>query len=275
MRRTANLVAATVVLGAVLGGCGGAHQSIVNAKGSEAQRIAGVWWLMFGLAAAVYVIVAGFILVGAFRGRRTETGKPSRLTDDGLIWVGGLIVPTLILIVLAVVTVQSSTHLRVTQKGALRIEVVGKQWWWQVTYPDTGFETANEIHIPVGRQVIIGLDSDNVIHSFWVPPLAGKVDTIPGQHNQLVFTAEQPGVYIGHCAEYCGIQHANMNFAVIAQPEGLRSVARATPEPADRTEQRPPGTGAARVRVPAVRRVSHDRGDHRPGQGRARPQRHR
>src|SRR5262249_41167058 len=74
MRRTANVVAAPVVLGAVLGGCGSAHQSIVNAKGSEAQRIAGVWWLMFGLAAAVYVIVAGFILVGAFRGRRTETG---------------------------------------------------------------------------------------------------------------------------------------------------------------------------------------------------------
>ena len=216
--RAARLITVTLVTAAVLGACSGKQQSIVNAKGSEAQRIAGVWWLMFGLAAAVYVIVAGFILVGAFRGRRSEMGRPSRLTDEGLIWVGGLIVPTIILMLLAVVTVHSTTHLRETDTGALRIEVVGKQWWWQVTYPDTGFETANEIHIPVGRQVVIGLDSDNVIHSFWVPPLAGKVDTIPGQHNQLVFTAKQAGVYTGHCAEYCGIQHANMNFDVIAQP---------------------------------------------------------
>jgi cytochrome c oxidase subunit 2 len=193
-------------------------RSILDAKGSEAQRIAGVWWLMFGLAAAVYVIVAGFIMVSAFRGRRSESGKPSKLSDEGLIWVGGVIVPTLILAFLAVVTVHSTTHLREAEKGELRIEVVGKQWWWQVTYPDTGFETANEVHIPVGRQVAIGLDSDNVIHSFWVPQLAGKLDTVPGQHNVLRFTAKEPGVYVGHCAEYCGIQHANMNLDVIAQP---------------------------------------------------------
>ena len=192
--------------------------SIVDAKGSEAQRIAGVWWLMFGLAAAVYVIVAAFIMIGALRGRRTETGKPSHLTDDGLIWIGGVIVPTAILLFLAVVTVHSSTHLRQAEKNALRIEVVGKQWWWQVTYPDQGFETANELHIPVGRQVAIGLDSDNVLHSFWVPELAGKLDTVPGQHNELRFTAKAAGTYVGHCAEYCGIQHANMNLAVIAQP---------------------------------------------------------
>ena len=167
--------------------------SIIDAKGSEAQRIAGVWWLMFTLAAAVYVIVAGFIMVSAFRGRRSEDGRPSRLSDEGLIWVGGVIVPTIILIGLAVVTVHSSTHLREAERNAVRIEVVGKEWWWQVIYPDSGFETANEIHIPVGRQVAIGLDSDNVIHSFWVPQLAGKLDTVPGQHNELRFTAKTPG----------------------------------------------------------------------------------
>src|SRR5437763_4217494 len=107
--------------------------SIITPKGSEAERIAGVWWLMFILAAVVYVTVAGFIIVGALRGRRSEDGRPSRLSDEGLIWIGGLIVPTLILLGLAVVTVHASTHLRETEHDALRIEVVGKQWWWQVT----------------------------------------------------------------------------------------------------------------------------------------------
>jgi cytochrome c oxidase subunit 2 len=214
--RSGRRIAVVAVAAVLCSSCG--SQSFTNAKGSEAQRIAGVWWLMFGLAAAVYVIVAGFIIVGALRGRGTEHGRPSRLTDDGLIWIGGIIVPTLILLLLAVVTVHASTHLRQPEKGELRIQVVGKQWWWQVRYPDAGFETANEIHVPVGRPVAIQLDSDNVIHSFWVPQLAGKVDTIPGQHNEIRFTVKEPGTYVGHCAEFCGLQHANMGFSVIAVP---------------------------------------------------------
>jgi cytochrome c oxidase subunit II len=187
--------------------------NVLDPHGPEAQRLAGVWWLMFAMAAAVYVVVAGLILVAIVRGRR-----PSRLSDGGFIWIGGIVVPVVILGVLAAVTVTTTGDVRNPQRGALRIEVVGKRWWWDVDYPDAGVRTANEIHVPVGRQVELGLDSDNVIHSWWVPELAGKVDLIPGQHNVLRFTAGSPGVYRGECAEFCGIQHAHMDFVVVADP---------------------------------------------------------
>jgi cytochrome c oxidase subunit 2 len=201
-----------VAVGVVAAGCGGAH-SIVDPKGSEADRVAGVWWLMFGLAAAVYVVVAGCILYAATRGRRRR--PQSRLQDNWFIWIGGVIVPFLILVVLAVVTVDTTSALRTSSPGALRIDVVGKLWWWEVRYPGRGIVTANEIHIPRGTPIDLHLTSDNVIHSFWVPQLAGKMDTIPGQPNDLEFTADKVGRYQGRCAEFCGLQHAHMGVDVI------------------------------------------------------------
>src|SRR5690606_16140231 len=96
--------------------------------------------------------------------------------------------------------------------GDLRIEVNGRQWWWEVKYSGSGrnFELANEIHVPVGRTVEVELITDDVIHSFWVPSLAGKVDMIPGHRNKVVLKADKPGVHRGNCAEYCGGQHALM-----------------------------------------------------------------
>jgi cytochrome c oxidase subunit 2 len=114
--------------------------------------------------------------------------------------------------------VNTTSDLRNAAPGELRVEVVGKRWWWDVRYPDDGVATANEIHIPVGRPVDVTLRSDNVIHSFWVPQLAGKMDTIPGQVNHLHLKATTAGTYRGECAEYCGIQHAHMDFLVIADP---------------------------------------------------------
>ncbi len=195
------------------------NTSALDAHGSEARHIAGLWWLMFGLAAGVYVVVAGFILVAALRGRRREPSG-SRLRPNTFIAVGGVVVPTLILLVLAVVTVTTTGALRKAGSDPLRIEVTGERWWWSVRYPGRAIVTANELHVPVGQQVQIGLDSDNVVHSFWVPELAGKVDTIPGQHNVLRFTAEKAGTYLGVCAEFCGIQHTHMGFRVIAESPG-------------------------------------------------------
>jgi cytochrome c oxidase subunit 2 len=105
--------------------------------------------------------------------------------------------------------------------GALTLLVTGRQWWWQVTYedpqPDRVFTTANEIHIPVGEPVLIKLESADVIHSFWVPNLTGKMDAITGRQNQIQIQAERPGVYRGQCAEFCGLQHAHMGMLVIAE----------------------------------------------------------
>ncbi len=190
---------------------------MLNTHGPEARTVSGVWWLMFALAAAVYVVVAGFIVIAVLRGRRTGRSKKEP-KDDTFVWLGGIVAPVIILGVLAVVTVNTTQALRAAQDGELRIAVVGKRWWWDVSYPDAGgFRTANEIHIPVGRQVDLELTSDNVIHSFWVPQLAGKVDTIPGQVNHLRLTATEPGTYRGQCAEYCGIQHAHMGMVVVAE----------------------------------------------------------
>jgi cytochrome c oxidase subunit 2 len=107
-------------------------------------------------------------------------------------------------------------------EGAIEIEVTGYQWWWQIKYPDPQpsrtFTTANDLHIPVGRPVKLLLKSGDVIHSFWVPNLAGKKDLIPGQQNELTFSADRPGSYRGQCAEFCGLQHAKMALRVIAEP---------------------------------------------------------
>jgi cytochrome c oxidase subunit 2 len=215
-RGRAGLRAAGAVFALSLAGCGGHAPSMLNGHGPEARRVSGVWWLMFGLAAAVYVVVAAFIVVAIVRGRRSDGEKKKAPKDDTFVWLGGIVAPVIILAVLAVVTVNTTEALRNPQQGELRISVVGKRWWWDVTYLDAGVRSANEIHIPVGRPVDLELTSDNVIHSFWVPQLAGKVDTIPGQRNHLRVTASQPGTYRGACAEFCGIEHAHMGFQVVA-----------------------------------------------------------
>jgi cytochrome c oxidase subunit 2 len=200
----------------LLGACT-SDSSIVDTHGSEANRVAGVWWLIFGLAAGVYVIVAGFILFAAARGRRKHPRPASRLRDNLFIWIGGVIAPLVILMVLAAVTVNATAHLRNASRNELVVEVTGKRWWWDVRYPKQAVATANEIHIPAGQPVDFVLTSDNVIHSFWVPELAGKEDTIPGQVNHLRFTADKVGTYRGFCAEFCGLEHAHMGFLVIVQ----------------------------------------------------------
>jgi cytochrome c oxidase subunit 2 len=202
----------------LIAGCGGSSPSALKAHGSEAQRVEGIWWLMFALAAGVYVIVAGFIVAGILRGRRTETGKQSRISDGAFVWWGGIIIPVVILAILAVATVDATAQLRKPVRNPLQIVVVGKRWWWDVSYPTMGIHTANEIHVPVGQPLEIKLPSDNVNHSFWVPQLAGKEDNIPGQDNVIRFTANKPGRYRGECAQFCGIEHARMDFDVVADP---------------------------------------------------------
>ncbi|MDQ1374630.1 MAG: cytochrome c oxidase subunit [Actinomycetota bacterium] len=209
--------AGVVVAGVAMAACSNEKSpSILDPQGSEARTLAGVWWLMFGLAAAVYVIVAGLILFAILRNRRSGP-RESRLNDNAFVVIGGLLVPVAILAVIAFVTVRTTTEVRQPEAGAMRVDVRAHDWWWEVRYPGTGIVTANEIHIPVGRQVAVHIRTADVIHSFWVPQLAGKLDAIPGQDNLLRFTAERAGVYRGECAEFCGIQHANMNFLVIAE----------------------------------------------------------
>ena len=216
MRRLLPLGACGALL---LAACSDNAPSALDTHAPQAHRIADIWWLMLVLAVVVYVVVAGFILVALVRGRRTETGKPAKFSDNRFIVVGGILVPAIILGVLAVETVRATADLRESPPGALHIEVVGKQWWWEVRYPGTGVVTANEIRVPVGRPVEIGMTSTDVNHSLWVPELNGKVDLIPGEHTVTRFTAQRAGTYRGQCAEFCGIQHAKMAFLVVADDD--------------------------------------------------------
>jgi cytochrome c oxidase subunit 2 len=201
----------------VLAACGNERSpSVLDPQGSEAKTLAGVWWLMFAMAAVVYAVVAALILVAVLRGRRRDP-VTAGFNDNAFVVIGGLVVPLAILLVIAVATVKTTTETRQADPGELRIDVRAHDWWWEVRYPTTGIVTANEIHVPVGQPIAVHLTTRDVIHSFWVPQLAGKLDAVPGQRNVLQFMAERAGVYRGECAEFCGIQHANMNFLVVAE----------------------------------------------------------
>lgn len=230
-RRPLALPRALAVLAmAQLAACAGSPSTLPG-RSPEARRLATVWWQILGLGAVVYVVVAGLILWAVFR-RRPDRGTgagEAAAEGDGraggvagwsehtVIVVGGVVMPAVVLLVVAFITVTSMAGLRAAASDPLRVEVVGHKWWWEITYPDDGVSTANELHVPVGRPVEVTLRSVDVIHSFWVPELGGKVDMIPGVTTTARFTAERAGTYTGACAEYCGIQHANMRFLVVAE----------------------------------------------------------
>ncbi|HVV36619.1 MAG TPA: cytochrome c oxidase subunit II [Acidimicrobiales bacterium] len=191
--------------------------SILHGAGSQGHDIAGLWWAIFGLGAAVYVVVGTLVVVAVLRGRFRRGGpEGDGRRENAVIVGGGIVMPLVILFVVAVLTVQTTVKADASSRTGVQIEVVAKRWFWDVHYPSVDVRTANEIRVPVGRPITFRLDSGDVIHSFWVPDLAGKVDTIPGQTNYLHLTVTKPGTYLGECAEYCSIQHANMRFAVIA-----------------------------------------------------------
>jgi cytochrome c oxidase subunit II len=158
-----------------------------------------------------------------------------RKVSGRLIWLGGVIVPAIILLILLVAAMLVSRSVaHVAEDDDLVIDVVGHMFWWEVHYPDHDITTANEIHVPTGERVRLRLHTEDVIHSFWIPRVHGKIDMIPGQENILTFTVEEPGRYRGQCAEYCGIAHAQMvKFLVAQEPDEFDAWASEQAAPAD------------------------------------------
>lgn len=191
-------------------------QSVFAPHGPEATAIAALAWIMFGGGAVICLAVAALALL-AIRG-----GAASRrviASESFVVWTG-IIVPVVVLAgLLAGGLALMAGRVGAASADALQIEIVGEQWWWRVRYmpgtPDS-VETANELRLPVDRDVELRLVSRDVIHSFWVPSLAGKLDMIPGTVNRLRLRASQAGVYRGQCAEYCGGPHALMALYAVA-----------------------------------------------------------
>lgn len=196
--------------------------SALDPRGSAAAHIASLWWLMLALSAAVFVLVLVLLFSALLKHRRaTSESPPDRNdSDKGRGWVirGGIILPLIVLAITFGYTMYTLAAVEnPANQAALRIKITARDWWWEVQYPDQGVITANEIHIPVGVPVQFELESTDVIHSFWVPQLHGKMDVIPNHPNYLTLQASQPGTYHGECAEFCGLQHALMGFMVVAQ----------------------------------------------------------
>lgn len=213
-------------------------QSPLEPHSVQSAQIETLAWVLFGGGALVFLVVL-VTAVAALRNR----GRPSRWAHErALVVGGGIAFPALVLFALLVFTLVVGN--RVTTAGAgvpLRIAVSGEMWWWRVEYAEPGrsgvIATANELHVPAGVPVEIVLTSADVIHSLWMPGLAGMLDAIPGRANTLRFTADTPGRLRGQCTEYCGIQHANMTLAVVvhepaAFAEWLAAQARPASAPA-------------------------------------------
>jgi cytochrome c oxidase subunit II len=225
-----------LLAGLVLFGCEG-PQSALDPKGPLARQVFNLSTVMFVGGGLIFVLVLT-ALVGALVARRAEEVPRPERGKGRVVLVA---TATTVLLLVALLVYDFYVHRAIASpqgRGKATIEVVGHQWWWEVNYLDeqTGgvsARTANELHIPVGRRVLVNLKTRDVIHSFWVPHLQGKMDMIPGRTNQIALHAEQEGVYRGQCAEFCGLQHAKMSFYVVAEsPERFRTWLERQREPA-------------------------------------------
>ncbi|MEQ8673830.1 MAG: cytochrome c oxidase subunit II [Aggregatilineales bacterium] len=197
--------------------------SALNPQGDIAESTNNLFWILMVIGVPIYIYVIGLVIYALFSGPH-QSDEDSQIPEVEdlpgtlrFVVFNSVVLPAgILLVIFALILSVINTIIPSAQETSLTIEVYGEQWWWDVRYPEQGIVTANEIQIPAGEAVRIELRSDNVIHSFWVPELAGKMDMIPGAENSFWIHADEPGVYRGKCAEFCGIQHANMQFLVVA-----------------------------------------------------------
>jgi cytochrome c oxidase subunit 2 len=213
------------LLTTVLAACNGTT-SYLDATGTAGREEAVLGRWLTGVSCVVVLAVSAAIVWGMMRRRgEADSGTGRRAIKSGLAWiyVGSAITLVILLVTFAgtMVTLDAASH--PSRTPAIVMDVTAHQWWWEVRYrdpahPDAGFTTANEVHLPVGQPVLVRLQSADVIHSFWLPQIAGKTDVIPGQVNEMWVEAQRAGTSRGMCGEYCGLQHAMMALPVTAEP---------------------------------------------------------
>jgi cytochrome c oxidase subunit II len=230
--RNSGRVALLALAGMSLAACN-PEQSALHPAGTDAAELANLFWFMTAAGAVVWCIVMGAAVYAVLGKRRPRSERFA----DRFVLVGGVAFPTICLAALLIFGLALLPNWAETDAPDLRIHVVAEQFWWRLAYEGENgvrVDAANEMHLPVGVTVEIVLTSTDVIHSFWIPALGGKMDAIPGRTNVLRLTPTKAGVYRGVCAEFCGSSHALMAFDVVVQ------------EPADfatwREAQRRPAT---------------------------------
>jgi cytochrome c oxidase subunit 2 len=198
------------------------QQSVLSPAGGQAASIHQLWSLMLWTTTVVFIVVIAFLVVGILR--KGEGSQSSAAQRSLSIAVSvGVAATALILIVFLAASIWTGRKLEAFQSNAVTVNVVGHQWWWEFEYeedvPSRRVHTANELHIPVNRPIVLKVTSRDVIHSIWVPNLQGKRDLIPGYTTAISLEADHPGIFRGQCAEFCGMQHAHMAFDIVAEPQ--------------------------------------------------------
>ena len=227
-RRARRLLPLALLLGALSGACAAnAPQDTLEPVGPIAKQLDGLFNPVVAVAAVFFFLVQGLVLFAAIKfRRRSEDEAPKQVHGNVKLEITWTAIPALILAIVGVATVVTIWDINKIDKSAevLQVTVTGHQWWWEYEYPDLDVVTANELHIPTGTRVELKLESDDVIHSFWPPKLAGKVDVIPGHENHMSIEADAPGEFEGQCTEFCGLSHSRMRLRVIAQtPEDFQA----------------------------------------------------
>jgi cytochrome c oxidase subunit 2 len=224
-KRRRGLAAAALLVPLALAGCGGS-QSTLNPHSHAATDIANLFWVMTAVAFGGLALVTGLLVFARVRRRRRGTNPADPHPGERVGWwvvLGmGVVFPLAVVIALFIASnwaILRTTEAPAASSTAMTIEAIGHQWYWEFRYPGTQAVTADEMHIPVGTRINLVATTADVIHSFWVPELNRKIDTIPGQRNRILLYANRPGIYRGQCAEYCGLQHAHMSMLVFAQPK--------------------------------------------------------
>jgi cytochrome c oxidase subunit 2 len=211
----------------VLTGCG--KQSILQTHSPQAHNIMLLWWWMFAVATIVFLGAVAMLVMAWFR--RGTPGLPflgeRENVSEAMVLLFGIGIPVVVLVALFGVSnvyLIGQTSPPNPRTTSMTVDVIGHQWWWEVRYPGTNAVTANEIHIPVKTRVNVVATTADVIHSFWVPALNRKIDTVPGRRNRVLLYASRTGVYRGQCSQFCGLQHAHMSmWVMVQQPAAYRA----------------------------------------------------
>jgi len=202
--------------GLLLAGCSG-PLSILDPATEATERIATLWWVMLAAAVIVFGVVMALFLLPFLR-----NGEGRAVSARAYLLGGGLVFPVVTLSALLIYALAFGQWLLPRpSEEVMRVEARGQMWWWEFTHPDGSGGTvnvANELHLPAGQPIEVTVVSTDVIHSFWIPRLAGKIDAVPGHVNVLRIEPATPGVYAGVCAEFCGLGHAGMRFTTIVHP---------------------------------------------------------